>query len=316
MSQIARSRGVVGQSLWILGLVALALAEGVWCGNAVADDPAAEKQAAFELDFALLDTAGGAHSLRPGPERDALVCIFLSTECPIANGYIPELNRQYAGLQQGTAHVAFYGVISDRSITRAAAARHSADFKIEFPVLFDASGSLARALKPTHTPEAFVIDARGRLAYRGRIDDVHADLGKRRSAPTERTLADAVAAVVAGRAPPQAFAEPVGCLYEPLQNPDLAGKVVYNRDIAPILQANCMNCHRDGEVAPFPLVSYSDASKRARQIARVTASRFMPPWKPEPGFGHFVDERRLSERELSLVADWANSGAPEGAAAD
>jgi len=314
MSQIARSRGVIGQSFRILGFVALAAA--VWCGNTAADEPAAEKPSAIELDFALLDTAGGAHSLRSGPNRDALVCIFLSTECPIANGYIPELNRQYAALQQGTSRVAFYGVISDRSITQAAAAKHSADFKIEFPVLFDASGSLASTLKPSHTPEAFVIDARGRLAYHGRIDDVYADLGKRRPAPTEKTLADAVAAVLAGRAPPRTFAEPVGCLYEPLQNPDLAGKVVYNRDIAPILQANCMNCHREGEVAPFPLVSYADASKRARQIARVTGSRFMPPWKPAPDFGHFVDERRLSERELSLIADWASSGAPEGDAAD
>lgn len=314
MSQIARSRGVIGQSFWILGFVALAA--GGWCGNTAADEPAAEKPAVIELDFALLDTAGGVHSLRSGPDREALVCIFLSTECPIANGYIPELNRQYGALRQSASRVAFYGVISDRSITRAAAARHSADFKIEFPVLFDASGCLAGALKPTHTPEAFVIDARGRLAYRGRIDDVYADLGKRRPAPTERTLADAVASVLAGRAPPRTMAAPVGCLYESLQNPDLAGKVVYSRDIAPILQANCMNCHRDGEVAPFPLVSYADASKRARQIARVTGSRFMPPWKPEPDFGHFVDERRLSERELSLIADWASSGAPEGDAAD
>jgi hypothetical protein len=281
-----------------------------------ADLEAAAERPSVQLDFALLDTAGVPQSLRPEPGREALVCIFLSTECPIAIGFIPELNRQFKALRVGPSSVGFYGVISDRSITRAAAAKHAAEFKIEFPVLFDASGGLARVLKPTHTPEAFVIDARGRLAYRGRIDDVYAELGKRRAAPSERTLADAVAAVIAGRAPPRTSAEPVGCLYEGPQNPDLAGKVVYNRDIAPILQANCMNCHRDGEVAPFPLVSYADVSKRARQIVRVTASRFMPPWKPEPDFGHFVDERRLSERELSLLADWAAAGTPQGDSAD
>src|SRR5438046_169137 len=121
------------------------------------------------LDFSLLDTAGTAHSLRVNPERVALVLVFLSTECPIANGYIPEFNRQSAGLQAAKSRVDFFGVVSNRSTTRAAAAKHAAEFKIEFPVLFDASGALADALKPSHTPEAFVIDRSGRLIYRGRI---------------------------------------------------------------------------------------------------------------------------------------------------
>src|SRR4029077_20667456 len=77
-----------------------------------------------------------------------------------------------------------------------------------------------------------------------------------------------------------------------------------------------VQCHRDGEVAPFPLVSYSDAAKRARQIVRVTQTRYMPPWKPEPDFGHFLNERRLTERELALLKVWAGAGAPEGDADD
>jgi hypothetical protein len=92
--------------------------------------------------------------------------------------------------------------------------------------------------------------------------------------------------------------------------------VSYTRDIAPILQANCMNCHRDGEVAPFPLTSYQDAAKRARQLADVTQSRFMPPWKPEHGFGRLAGERRLTDRQLELLDRWADAGAPEGDPAD
>src|SRR4030081_3850429 len=78
------------------------------------------------LDFSILDTAGVVHSLRTNPERAALVLVFLATECPIANGYVPELNRQFAALQEARAGVEFYGVISDRSVTRAAAAVHAA----------------------------------------------------------------------------------------------------------------------------------------------------------------------------------------------
>ena len=191
-----------------------------------------------------------------------------------------------------------------------------ARFKYEFPVLFDASCILAQALKPTHTPEAFVLNAEGRLVYRGRIDDLYADLGKKRIEATQHELADAIAAVLDGKSPAKSQAEPVGCLFESGKDATAAGAVTYARDVAPILQANCMKCHREGEVAPFPLISYADAAKRARQIVRVTASRFMPPWKPEPDFGHFQDERRLTDRELALIRSWADAGAPEGNIAD
>ena len=90
----------------------------------------------------------------------------------------------------------------------------------------------------------------------------------------------------------------------------------YNKDIAPILWKNCAGCHRPGEIGPFPLLTYKDAAKRASFLAEITASRRMPPWKPEPGFGSFHDERRLSEQEIQKIADWAEAGAPEGDAKD
>ncbi|MEI6233355.1 MAG: hypothetical protein WCT04_09895 [Planctomycetota bacterium] len=92
--------------------------------------------------------------------------------------------------------------------------------------------------------------------------------------------------------------------------------VTFNKDIAPILFQNCTGCHRPGEVAPFDLITYQDASKRAKQLARVTQSRYMPPWKAEPGHGEFLDERRLTTDQLALIKNWADNGAPEGVAAD
>src|SRR5438128_5074755 len=68
----------------------------------------------------------------------------------------------------------------------------------------------------------------------------------------------------------------------------------YNKDIAPILYANCATCHRPGEVAPFSLLTYQDTAKRAKLIADVTSAHVMPPWKAEPGYGDFKDARRLT----------------------
>ncbi len=88
--------------------------------------------------------------------------------------------------------------------------------------------------------------------------------------------------------------------------------VTFNKDVAPILFSRCAGCHRQGEVAPFPLLSYRDASKRAGLIAELTARRTMPPWKPEPGAIHFADERRLTDVEIGVLERWSKTGAAEG----
>ena len=90
------------------------------------------------------------------------------------------------------------------------------------------------------------------------------------------------------------------------------GAVTFTGDIAPILYKRCIGCHRAGEVGPFPLVSYADAAKRAPLIAQVTASRYMPPWKPEPGYGDFEGARALTRAEIDAIRRWARAGAPEG----
>lgn len=91
----------------------------------------------------------------------------------------------------------------------------------------------------------------------------------------------------------------------------------YARDIAPILLNHCAACHRPGQVGPFPLLTYDDARQRARQIADVTASRFMPPWLAEINDQvHFVGERRLSNAQIALIRRWADAGGPAGDSAE
>jgi len=89
----------------------------------------------------------------------------------------------------------------------------------------------------------------------------------------------------------------------------------FHRDIAPILFAQCAPCHRPGEAGPFSLLTYQDARRRASLIAAVTAKRYMPPWLPEPGYGDFAGEHRLTGAQIETIQQWARAGAPEGPAA-
>ncbi|HEY6293214.1 MAG TPA: tetratricopeptide repeat protein [Terriglobia bacterium] len=88
--------------------------------------------------------------------------------------------------------------------------------------------------------------------------------------------------------------------------------VTFNKDVAPIIFKNCASCHHPGESGPFSLLTYQDARKHAAQIAAVTRIRFMPPWLPEPGYGDFVGQRRLTEAEIKLIQQWVDEGAVEG----
>lgn len=88
--------------------------------------------------------------------------------------------------------------------------------------------------------------------------------------------------------------------------------VTFTRDVAPILFSACASCHRPEGVAPFPLLSYEDARSRAAAIVAATRGRMMPPWKPEPGYGQFLDERRLTDAQIATLERWLTDGAVEG----
>jgi hypothetical protein len=95
-----------------------------------------------------------------------------------------------------------------------------------------------------------------------------------------------------------------------------ADPVAFNKNIAPILFRHCVECHRPGEVAPFSLLTYADAKKRAAMIKTVTSKGIMPPWKSVQGHGSFVGERRLAAEEIELIACWVEEGKPEGDSRD
>src|SRR5919199_1581227 len=92
--------------------------------------------------------------------------------------------------------------------------------------------------------------------------------------------------------------------------------VTYTKHIAPILFENCASCHRPGQIAPFSLLTYKEAAQHTKELATSTASRDMPPWKPEPGYGEFKNERRLTDQQIDLIQQWVKTGAVEGSPSD
>jgi hypothetical protein len=78
------------------------------------------------------------------------------------------------------------------------------------------------------------------------------------------------------------------------------------------MQAKCQICHRSGDIAPFALATYADASARAGAIKQAVSDRRMPPWKPVPGHGEFRDSYALTDDERATLIDWVEAGVPEG----
>ncbi len=105
---------------------------------------------------------------------------------------------------------------------------------------------------------------------------------------------------MAGQNAPRALA--------PSERSESRGEVTFARDVAPILFANCAYCHRPGEVAPFSLLSYTDARPWAVSIKRAVSTRQMPPWNADPHYGSFRDPRRLTDAEIATIVAWVDGG--------
>ncbi len=102
--------------------------------------------------------------------------------------------------------------------------------------------------------------------------------------------------------------------------PAIAGREVtarrstptFYKDVLPILQQHCQTCHRDGEIAPMPLVTYDEALRWADSIGETVRSRKMPPWFADPCCGHFSDDPTLTEEQIATISNWAAAQAPAG----
>jgi thiol-disulfide isomerase/thioredoxin len=155
------------------------------------------------------DISGKLHAPLDNPKIAAIVLVFITTDCPVSNYYQPTL-RELA--QQFRDGVQFFLVHPNRDITVEAARKHAQDFQIAAPVVIDQGLRFAHHLGAKVTPEAFVIDRHGKTVYRGRINDMFVDLGKKRRQPLTHDLRDALLALGKGAEIKPSRTEAVGCL--------------------------------------------------------------------------------------------------------
>src|SRR5690242_18461967 len=92
--------------------------------------------------------------------------------------------------------------------------------------------------------------------------------------------------------------------------------VTYTKDVAPILNKNCVACHRQGDVAPMSLMSYQEVRPWAKSIREKVSEGVMPPWHADPKIGHFANDRRLSPKEVATLVAWVDGGMRQGDAKD
>ncbi|MEW4528006.1 redoxin domain-containing protein [Maioricimonas sp. JC845] len=277
---------------------------------------AAEKSSALGRhigNFELPDALGALHTLDQYADSPLVVVAFVGVECPIARLYAPRLEqlaRDYA--DRGVTVLA---IDANRQDSLTDLQKYVNNHGLSIPVLKDSGNSVADRFGALRTIEAYVLDERRIVRYHGRIDDQYG-VGYSRSEPTRQDLRVAIDELLAGQPVSVPQTKVVGCFIGRVRKPQSDARVTFTRDVAPVLNRHCVECHRDGEIAPFPLTSFGEAVGWGETIAEVIRDQRMPPWHASPAHGKFANERFMSDDEKQVVYDWVAAGMPQGSPDD
>ena len=260
-----------------------------------------------ELRFTTLE--GRSLQLSDVQGRNGLVIAMTSASCPVSKRYVPslaKLQQELAAQKIGLLLVNPFPSETPDEI-KALLAEHG----LTAPCVHDREKQLAALLQARTTTEVFLLDATRTLIYRGALDDQYG-ITYNLDAAKHRYLHDAIAALVKSEAPAIAATAAPGCELDlgdaakPADSP-----VTYHRDVARILQQNCVTCHRDGGIAPFALDDLDGVKDRARTIKRVVTQGTMPPWFARPGTDAentpWANDRSLAAGDKADLLAWIDS---------
>jgi peroxiredoxin len=275
------------------------------------DEPASSLGKAInKLD--LKDQAGKTWAAADLKGHKAVVVVFVGTECPINNAYMPRLAEMHKALKD--RGVLLLAVNSNNQDTPARIAAHAKEYGLPFPVLHDGQHAAADHFGARRTPEAFVLDGELKVVYQGRIDDQFG-VGFQRPKASRDDLGLAVEDVLAGRKVAVATTVVAGCHISRGAKAVATdpAKVTYAKDVSRILQNRCQECHRPGQIGPMPLLTYDDAANWSAMIREVVSEKRMPPWHAdEKQHGKFANERALPKDEYNTLLAWIDAGCPRG----
>jgi thiol-disulfide isomerase/thioredoxin len=262
--------------------------------------------------MALADVEGRSIRIPDGESRCTIV-VFLARDCPLVQAYAPRLAAIARRFAPHGVRMVGLGVHPRDS--RESLAAFASDALAGAAIVADPDGRLARTFGATRTPEVFLLDRDGTILYSGRIDDQYGfSEGRKfiRPAPTHESLALAVEDALAGRPIGTPRTQPEGCRIARPRPAAVDASATWSRDVSRLFARACQDCHRKGQIGPFPLTTFAETKGWQDMILEVVESRRMPPWGAEGDFGVFENDPRLSADEIDLVRKWVLAGAPEG----
>src|SRR5437870_1124644 len=190
--------------LVLASFVIIALAAVAGSGSSVSDLPAPPAIGTVIDDFKLPDFDGKDHSLASLKGKNGTVLIFIATKCPVSNAYNDRMEKLAEDYKAKGVNV--IGINSNNTEPSAEVKSHAAEKGLKFTILKDDGNKIADRLGATRTPEAYVIDTSGKLAYHGRIDN-----SQRLDGVTSNDLRDALDALLAGKPIQKTTAVAFGC---------------------------------------------------------------------------------------------------------
>ena len=275
-------------------------------------------------DLSFKDIAGNQHRLSDFANKKAVVFAMTGTGCPLCLKYSPSLaaiEEAYRGKD-----VAFVFVNPNESERGDRLPQAVRKYGFHGPYVSDGQKSLPAIFDAKTTTEVFVVDQARTLVYRGAVDDQYG-FAYSLDAPRNSYLTDALDAVLQARTPETQATTSPGCelFYNTTREPKSPQAITYHNRISRIIQANCLECHREGGIAPIALESYEEVTDYAGMIRSVVERGIMPPWfaasrsdadEAQSKSLHWANDRSLSDREKEDLFEWIESGAPEGDASD
>ena len=252
-------------------------------------------------NFRLMDHQGASHELHYFADAPAIVLMTHSTSCST----MPQNLQRLTSLQTqfsptGAEFMLINSDLRDRMTTVAASVADA-----DFPILMDPTQIIGESLGADTAGETLVVNPRDwTLAYRGDVTGA----------------AQAVAQLVAGDEV-SVDSQPVASADCAVDFPELARRsehknISYAKTIAPMLNDNCVSCHRDGGIGPWAMTDYNMVRGFSLMIREVVRTQRMPPWHADPHVGEFSNDRSLSDDEIRTLVHWVEAGAPRGEGAD
>jgi thiol-disulfide isomerase/thioredoxin len=266
-------------------------------------------------DFMLVDQNLEAHELYRMADAPAIVIITQENGCPISRAMAPvynELQAKYAG--NGVRFLMLNSSVQD---SRTDIQKEAQDYGYKIPILLDSNQLVGEQLGVQRTAEVFIINPKTwQVVYHGPVDD-RAEYGGGQKPVQHHFAADAIDAVLSGQPVQQATMDSKGCLIDfPAREQHASLKISYAKDVAPIIEKNCVSCHEQGGIGPMALTSYEKVKGFSPMIREVLMTHRMPPYNADPHVGKFSDDRNLSPDEIKTLVHWINEGSPRGEGTD